>query len=370
MKRLLKFGIPLLVLVAAVFFFNRQLTLSVLVEPAETGTAVNAVTGTVEVLAYIDIHVKAENRGRIAENLVQAGQIVEAGEVVAVQEAEDLDLRIEQVRIRLEAAEARSELESTHQIDLETLEDEREGTALAVELKQAPVSELERVDREMRKREVLWQLEEIQERENLRLLQNQLEQLSLQKEQMTTEAPFGGTVAAINAFKGDLVNGGQNLIRLVGHGRYILMELTEEDYFGVEDGQPVTLRLASYPDRTFEGTVTRLEDVANSGSKTRNLIVEVEAPDELLVPGLTGEGFLVKDRREDAVLVPRRALIGNLVYVVVDGKVEIRRVRVGFRGLNKAEILEGVEAGELVVLEDQNLLRPGERVETGQAGSR
>jgi RND family efflux transporter MFP subunit len=370
MKRFLKFGIPVLLILAGVIYFNRQLTLTVLVEPAETGTAVNAVTGTVEVLAYIDIHVKAENRGRIAENVVEAGQVVEAGEVIAVQEAEDLDLRIEQVRIRLDAANARNELESTHRIDLETLEDEREGTSLAVELKQAPVSQLERVERELRKKRILLELEQIQERETLRLLENQLAQLTLQKGQMTTEAPFGGTIAAINAFKGDLISGGQNLVRLVSHGRYLLMELTEEDYFGVADGQPVTLRLASYPDRTFEGTVTRLEDVANASNKTRNVIVEVEAPDSVLVPGLTGEGYLVKEERAGAVLVPRRALIGNLVYVVVDGKVEVRRVRAGFRGLNQAEILEGVEAGELVVLEDQNLLRPGDRVDIEQAGTR
>ena len=239
---------------------------------------------------------------------------------------------------------------------------------LAVELKQAPLSRLENLQRERRKKDVLYNMEEIQERESSRLLRNQLEQLTLQKELTVTRAPFGGTVVVVNAFKGDLVNPGQNLVRLASHGRMVLMELTEEDYFGVKDGQSVTLRLASYPDRTFEGTVKRLEDVANSGSKTRNLFVEVEAPDAVLVPGLTGEGFLVKDERENAVLIPRRALIGNLVYVVDNGEVEVRRVKPGYLGLNKAEILEGIEPGELVILEDQNLLKPGDHVKVLQPG--
>lgn len=362
MKKWLKFGIPLVILLALAAYFSRQLKYSVLVSPAQSGTAVNAVTGTVEVLANLDIQLKAQNRGVIVENRAQPGKAVAEGDVLVVQDSEKLQLQLEQVGIRLEAAEARKDLESGHKIDLESLDEELEGVRLAVELKQAPLSRLENLERERRKKTSLWELEKINERENLKLLRNQLEQLELEHEQMTTTAPFDGTVAVINAFKGDLVNPGNNLVRLVSRGRIVRMELTEEDYFGVEPGQPVTLRLASYPDRTFAGTVERLEDVADSGSKTRNLFVKVEAPDEILVPGLTGEGYLVKDQREDAVLIPRRALIGNLVYVVEGGVVQVRRVRPGYLGLNRAEILEGISPGELVILEDQNLLEPGERV--------
>ncbi len=366
MKPWIKYGLPALVVLAAIFLLRRQFNVTVLVAPATTGTAVNAVTGTAEVLAHIDIKVKAQSRGEITRNVVKAGDAVEAGDVIALQDSQQLDLQIEQVQIRLEAARARAKLESTNKIDLESLDEELEGTRLAVELKQAPQSKLSDLERGRRKKEVFWELEKIQEDENLKLLQNQLDQLLLQKEQMTTLAPFAGTVAEILAFRGDIVNGGQNMVRLISHGRWVRMELTEEDYFGVRSDQEVTLRLASYPDRTFMGKVFRLEDVANSGSKTRNLFVIVDAEDSVLVPGLTGEGYLVKAERSNAVLIPRRALIGNLVYVVADGRVEVRRVKPGFLGLNQAEILEGVEAGELVILEDQNLLKPGDRVEVDQ----
>lgn len=370
MKTWLKFGIPVLVILVAFLLIRRQFNVSVLVLPATTGTAVNAVTGTAEVMAHIDIRVKAQSRGEIIRNEVKAGDVVEAGDVISTQDSAQLDLQIEQVRIRLEAAQARARLESLNKIDLESLDSELEGVGLAVELKQAPQSRLDDVERNRRKKEIQWQLEQIQEQENLKLLQNQLDQFLLQKEQMTTLAPFAGTVAEILAFKGDIVNGGQNLVRLISHGRWVRMELTEEDYYGVRGDQDVTLRLASYPDRTFSGKVFRLEDVANSGSKTRNLFVIVDAEDSVLVPGLTGEGYLVKAERPDAVLIPRRALIGNLVYVVDGGKVEVRRVQPGFLGLNQAEILEGIEPGDLVILEDQNLLKPGDRVEASRQDQR
>jgi len=344
--------------------------MTAIVAPATGGKAVNAVTGTVEVRANADIRVKAQHPGVIVENRVHPGQVVETDSVISVQASEDLDLEIEQVQIRLEAARAREALESTNKIDLESIDEEIEGVQLAVQLKQAPVSQLENLRRSKRKTEVFWKAEEIQERENRRLLENQLAQLSLKKNQMLTQAPFAGTIAEINAFKGDLVNGGQNLVRLISHGRIVILKLTEEDYFGVEEGQPVTLRLASYPNRTFAGTVQRLEDVADSNSKTRNVFVMVDAPDSILVPGLTGEGYLVKDERDNAVLIPRRALIGNLVYVVDNGTVDVRRVQPGYMGLNQAEILEGIEEGDLIILENQNLFKPGDRVEAVESGKR
>ncbi len=366
MKRWLKIGLPLLFILLAIYWFSSRLTVTALVEPATRGTAVNAVTGTVEVLSNFDIQVKAQSSGMVAQNVVEPGNLVEAGDLLALQDSKELDLRIEQVSIRLEAARARTSLESTHKIDLETLDEELEGVRLAVELKQSPQSRLDNLERNRRKTEIFWQLEEINELESQRLLENELSQLTVQKENMSTLAPFAGIVAEVNAFKGDLVNAGQTLVRLVSHGRYVMMELTEEDYYQVETGQPVTIRLASYPDRTFGGKATRLEDVANSNNKTRNVVVAIDAPDSVLVPGLTGEGYLVKSERENAVLIPRRALIGNLVYVVNGGRVEVRRVQPGFLGLNKAEVIEGIEEGDLIILEDQNLFKPGDKVKVVQ----
>lgn len=364
MKRTLQILIPLLLVLALIWWVQRQLTVTVLVAPAVTGTAVNAVTGTVEIFAYMDIDVKAQHRGQLTAIPVVAGQQVAAGDVIAMQASEELDLRIEQVKIRLEAAEARAELERRNAIDLETIRQQIEGVRLAVQLRQTPESRLQDLLREERKLLVALRGDEIRDHEEFRLLKNQLAQLELQREQMITVAPFSGTVAVVKAFQGDLVNAGQALVRLVSHGRFAIMELTEEDYFGVEDGQQVTVRLASYPDRTFKGKVSRLEDIANSGNKTRNVIVTMEASDSELVPGLTGEGFLVKAERANAVLIPRRALIGQTVYVVRDGRVERRPIRHGFLGLNQAEIVEGLSAGEIVILEDQSLLRPGDRVKT------
>lgn len=361
MKRLLIILLVCAVILGTALLLRTAFTPAVLVAQAVTGTAVNAVTGTVEVYAHLDINVKAKHRGQITEMPHPSGTEVAAGDVLAQQESAELDLRIEQIEIRLAAARERDALERRARIDLETLQERRAGTELAVRLGQAPESRLNEVRREERKLEVTIALEEIHDREQLLLLENQLAQLKLQRAEMTTVAPFDGVVAEFRAFPGDLVNGGQNLVRLVSKGRFGMLELTEEDYFGVANGQLVTLRLASFPDRTFTATVTRMEDIANSGSRTRNVIVNIDSPVDL-VPGLTGEGLLTKEQRENAVLIPRRALMGNRLYVVEDGRIAIRTVGVGFVGLNQVEITDGLAPGEQVVLEDLNRLSHGMRV--------
>jgi RND family efflux transporter MFP subunit len=341
---------------------TRGWTPSAVAQPAQTGKAVNAVTGTAEVLAEIDIEVKARQYGTIVEALVGDGQVVEQGEPMMLQDSATLQLQIEHLEIRLAAALERKQIESRHRVDLEALDEQLDGVRLTVELGQAPATRLEQLLRERRKLDISLGLETINAREQVDLLQNQLQQLQLQLKQMTTTAPFSGRVAVLRAFPGDLVNPGQGLLRLISHGRVVRLELTEEDYAGIAVGQQVVLRLASFPDRVFRGSISFLEGVANASTKTRNAFVALDGDASVLVPGLTGEGLVTKAEREDAVLIPRRALLGDTVYVVVDGRVDVRRVQPGFIGLNQAEIRSGVEAGELVIVEEQSSLRHGQRV--------
>jgi RND family efflux transporter MFP subunit len=353
-------------LAAVVLITSRNWSPVVLTASAVNGTAVNAVTGTAEVLAFGDIDVKAQHRGTVVESAVRAGQHVAKGEILMVQDSEDLRLRMQQVEIRLRAARSRSAVESRHAIDLESLDEDVERMRISVELGQTPASRLDQLQRDRRKLEVNFSLETINDREQVALLENQLQQMQLQLEQLTTRAPFAGRVVVLKAFPGDLINSGQSLLRLVSNSRQVRLELTEEDYAGVAEGQTVVLRLASFPERSFEGKVIRLEGVADADSKTRNVFVSLEAEADLVVPGLTGEGLVLKAQREDAVLIPRRALLGNRVYVVESGLVDIRRVQPGFIGLNQVEIVSGIAAGDSVVLEEQNALRHGQRVRVEQ----
>lgn len=362
MKKLWKILLPLLAVAVVAWLVLRNWDTEVIVGEVARGTAVDAVTGTVEIIAFSDVWVKSERQGKLAEVPVKVGDPVKAGDLVAVQESRSLEFELEQDQVRLEAAEARLALPLPTQFDLENVEDDVEALRLQVELGQISRANLEERERDMRKLRAQLEHERISREESAGILASRVRELQYQQEQMELRSVVDGEVTEIHGIIGDRLNAQQNVVRIISDYRVIEMELSEEDYGGVELGDPVTLRLASYPDRELSGEVDTFAPTANAQEKTRKLTVKVDAPKELLVPGLTGEGYLIKDEREDSLLVPRRALVGNSVYVVKDGKIEVRPVTFGYLTLNRAEILEGVEVGEQVVLEGQDRLRQGQSV--------
>ncbi|MCD8481969.1 MAG: efflux RND transporter periplasmic adaptor subunit [Verrucomicrobia bacterium] len=345
--------------------FARMQRPTVYVAEAYTGTAVNAVTGTVTVLAGLDVRVKTEQRGRLKELLVDVGDVVEEGQVIATQHSEDLMFRLEQQRIRLAAAQARSAVALPIQFEVEILQRRIEATQLEVSLNQTPRSRLEIERLELQRMQAHMEREKIDRRENLDLLDSSVRQLEFELEQTVIRAPFSGEIVEIFAFPGDLLHSGNDVVRLVSQDRSAEMILSEEDFFGVEPGQPVTMRLASLPHRPISGTVSFLSPVADADRKTRALFVQLNENDQSgLTPGLTGEGYLVKSERPSTVLIPRRSLMFDRVAIARDGVVEIRRVEPGFVSLNLAEIVSGIQPGEWVVVDNPTELQNGSRIRT------
>lgn len=329
---------------------------------AESGTAVDAVTGTVKVFASLDLKVQTEREGRLVELLVAVGTKVDEGQLMAVQDSRDLEFQIAEERVRRDAALARAAIPKPRTFDIETLEREVEALRMEVDLGQSPRSRLEQLERELGKQRAWLANEEIAEKQDAGVLQARVAQLEYEAGKMQITAPFEGEVVEIYVTEGTQMDRNADLLRLISFGRTVEMELNEEDMGGAAPGQRVTLRLASYGDREFTGTVSSLGATADAEQKTRKLFVEIGGDQSLLVPGLTGEGYLVKQERAEAVLIPRRALRGNRVWVVNAGRVEIREVQPGYLSLHRAEILNGLEVGEKVVTGEHDSLAPGQRV--------
>jgi hypothetical protein len=71
---------------------------------------------------------------------------------------------------------------------------------------------------------------------------------------------------------------------------------------------------------------------------------------------------IITGTRENALLVPTRALLVDQAWVVKRGIVQKRTIKVGFRTLDFSEALSGVSAGDRVVVSEQDKLRSGEPV--------
>ena len=96
-----------------------------------------------------------------------------------------------------------------------------------------------------------------------------------------------------------------------------------------------------------------LDQCGVTAEETLRLKVGLVVIKEAVVDGLSG-----------AVVIPPRALVGEYVYVVSGGKLELRKVVKGYGSMNQVEILTGLKEGEVVVVEQQDRYHEGERVRT------
>jgi HlyD family secretion protein len=102
-----------------------------------------------------------------------------------------------------------------------------------------------------------------------------------------------------------------------------------------------------------------------------NLVVKVDAGHPL-VPGINGEVGIVVDEHAARAVVPRRAVFtnaGDNVYVVKDGRVELRKVKKGFVWTTGVEIIEGLSPGDEVIVESLENFHDGERVRARRMSS-
>ena len=110
----------------------------------------------------------------------------------------------------------------------------------------------------------------------------------------------------------------------------------------------------------YNGTVKKILPTADP--ETLRHLVDLNITDiaaREAIPGITGEVTIEVGRREAKAIIPRRALLNDNVYVVKDGRVELRTIKKGFVWLKGVEVLEGLEPGEDVIVEDLESFHPG-----------
>ena len=93
----------------------------------------------------------------------------------------------------------------------------------------------------------------------------------------------------------------------------------------------------------------------------RKLYLSIDSEIELPTGG-SGRAEIVKGVRENTLIIPRKALLGNSVLVVQNGIASIREVRIGASNLNEVEILEGLEAEDQVIVDTPHLYGDGQKV--------
>ncbi len=359
--RTLLIALPLL-LIGYVFFY--QMRPVVIVAPVTTGRAINAVPGSVEVKAEYSMELKSEMGGRIVASDLDPGKKIFKGDVLVQIDTGDIDLEIERIKNEVTAAKRKVELGSTLRADVENMKDTVANLERQTKTGAYPESEMEKQRRLLKQMEQRMELDEVNLKLALDINENALRTKQREKEKMTIIAPTEGKIASVNmnARVGDLIGRDAPIAVLISSARTIEAKVSEENFAGIKEGQKASVSFLGYGEQLYGASVTKVLPTANAETQRYVVHLHVDIAVEKLVPGLTGEVSIVIGSRESATNIPRRALRSGGVLVVSGSKVERRKVTVGYLGVNQAEILEGLQPGEFVIVDNLDLFRPGDRV--------
>jgi membrane fusion protein, multidrug efflux system len=183
----------------------------------------------------------------------------------------------------------------------------------------------------------------------------------------TVLAPISGVIASRSIKTGNFVQINTPIFRIVDNSRLeATLNVPEREIATLKAGQPVELTADALPGQTFTGTVDRIAPVVDSGSGTFRVVCAFTG-DGLLQPGMFGRIKIDYDKRADALVVPRIALLDDdadpAVFAVRNGKAARVSVKLGYMDGEWVEIREGLKPGDGVVTAGKIALRDGTPVE-------
>ncbi len=197
--------------------------------------------------------------------------------------------------------------------------------------------------------------------------------LSLAKldlKEATIVAPISGFIAERNAKVGNLTESFQRerMFHIVQQkDLYGIVHLPEKELPRVHTNQTAELKVTALGDKKVQAYVERISPVIDSKTGTFKVTLRVPNEDNLLKAGMFSQVNLNYDTRQNATLLPRKALLAiddNMnVFVVDQGKAKKVSVTVGYQEGNFVEILQGLTGKETVVITGHQNLKDDAPVE-------
>jgi cobalt-zinc-cadmium efflux system membrane fusion protein len=174
-------------------------------------------------------------------------------------------------------------------------------------------------------------------------------------------SPISGIVVERNATLGATVGTDASLFKVIDISRvWVDANVFEKDLERVKPGQEVLVSVPAYPAARFSGRVILVSTVVNPETRTVQVRTEVPNPDGRLKPDMFANVEIVTDLHRTAISIPQSAVLddgGKAVVFVANGADYTKReVSVGIQSGDRVEIVDGLAAGDQVVVKGNYLL--------------
>ena len=186
-------------------------------------------------------------------------------------------------------------------------------------------------------------------------------------EDTVIRAPFSGRVGLRRVSVGTLISPG-DVITTLDDTSVIKLDFSVPENFlaSLREGLSIRASAPAYPGRSFAGSVASIDSRVDMATRSVTVRALLANEDGALKPGMFLNVALANDERE-ALVIPEEALTPEAerqyVFVVAEGKVSRREVRIGGRQPGSVEVLAGLVAGERVIVEGTQKVRDGATVQ-------
>ena len=296
-------------------------------------------SGTAPIEAYADAVVVAKVGGEVRRILVEEGDIVKSGQLLAVLDGD---------RLRLEMAQAEANLHKL-QRDYQRNVDLNERGIISA-------GDFEKIKYEMEALEASYNL------------------ASLEYSYTEIRAPINGTVSERFIKVGNTIAVSTPAFQVTSLEPLIAyLHVPEREYRRIESGQSASIHVDAIAGSDFPATVARVSPVVDPETGTFKITIEVTDPSLRLKPGMFGRIGIVYDMHTNALQIPRSAIVdeaGSTAVFVIEGDVAHRRTVVtGYSQNGFVVITNGLSDGEYIVTVGQAGLKEGAKVSVLNAGS-
>ena len=302
--------------------------------PVETGSIAREIelSGVVEPIRTVSVNSQLSTIVRTV--LVEEGDRVSNGSVLARLEEAELGAELESARAALEAARAA----------------------------------FERAE-QLREREVITLPEYERDRTALAAAEAGFRSLQTRVGYATVRSPIAGVVTVKHVEAGDVVGAQTQLFDVADISTLVVpIGVSELDVGQLAVGDTVALSLDAFPDRPFRGRIRRIFPAADPTTRLVPVEVALEAGSQAR-PGYLARVELRLEARDDVLLVPASAVLTSSggeesAFVVEDGKATRRAIETGLVSQGRVEIVSGLSTGETVIVQGGSSLREGAPVRT------
>jgi HlyD family secretion protein len=186
------------------------------------------------------------------------------------------------------------------------------------------------------------------------------------------KSPIDGVVTERPLFEGDLATANQPLLTVMNLSRLIAKShIPQAQAAPLKVGNAAEISVAGLDD-PVKGRVSLVSPALDPGSTTIEVWVEAQKPDPALKPGMTVSISMTAKTAKDAIVVPSQAVFKSEEageYVLVAGsdeKAHQKKVQIGIRGKDAAQIVDGINTGDPVIVSGGYALPDGTKIKVEQ----